>query len=388
MSVTLNLGGYVVKTTKKLSTVVAALAVALGVSLLTAPASSSADASTATSMKAFGGLKGLERACRAEGELTVVALPDDWANWGGVKKKFKKKYPWITFNDFDPESSSAQELEYLRTLKGSKRQPDVVDVGTPFAVQGAAEGLFAPYKVAAFNDIPKQFRQKDGLYTSNYGGVIAIGYDANKVKVPPRSIKDLENPRYRNQVAFNGNPTSAGAAFNAMLAVSVAYAGGPKGLNDISYGTKAVSKWKKNKTFIPIEASSATVANGQTPITLDWEYLQMGYAKASKKVNWKTVIPRDALISNYYNSAISKTAPNPACARLWHEFIYSPEGANEWMKGGARPALYNKMLKDRTIDKKAAANIAPLPAGVKVLRPTVDQQTKGRADLVRLWPKI
>lgn len=373
---------------RRFSVVIAGAASALMATSLLTPAAQGVDASTATSLKDFGGMRGLERACRAEGALTVVALPDDWANWGGVKRAFKKQYPFITFNDFDPESSSAQELEYLRTLKGSARQPDTVDVGTAFAVLGAAEGLFAPYKVAAFNEIPRQFRQKDGLYASNYGGVVAIGYDANKVKVPPRSLKDLENPRYRNQVALNGNPTSAGAAFNAMLAISVAYAGGPKGLNDISNGTKAVSKWKKNKTFNPIEASSATVANGQTSITLDWEYLQIGYAKASKKVNWKTVIPSDALISNYYNSAISKTAPNPACARLWHEFIYSPVAANQWMKGGARPALYNKMLKDGTIDKKAAANIAPLPRGVKVLRPTVDQQTKGRADLVRLWPRI
>ena len=274
------------------------------------------DASTATSLKDFGSMANLEAACKAEGRLNTIALPRDWANYGEVIDTFVRKYPFVALDSQNPEASSAQELEAVRRLKGSNRAPDVLDVGLAFAVQGAAEGLFAPYKVQTWNDIPAGAKEKNGLYFSDYGGIIAIGYDAKKVKVAPTSIKDLGNARYKNQVALNGNPTSAGAALAGMFAISVSTAGGAKGLNNMQGGINTVKQWKSNRIFLPVQASSATVANGQTPITLDWDYLQDKYAKSSAKVQWKKVIPTDAVIGGYYQQAINKNAPNPACARL------------------------------------------------------------------------
>ena len=42
------------------------------------------DARTATSAADFGGMDGLIEAAKAEGELNVIALPDDWANYGQI----------------------------------------------------------------------------------------------------------------------------------------------------------------------------------------------------------------------------------------------------------------------------------------------------------------
>jgi putative spermidine/putrescine transport system substrate-binding protein len=365
--------------------VASGISAALIGSVLLAPVQA-ADASTATSLKDFGSFAALEKACKDEGQLNVIALQRDWANWGELIDTFIRKYPTVNVDQQKPGASSAEELQAIRSLKGSNRAPDVVDVGLAAADQGAKEGLFTPYKVQTWDSIAG-VKEKSGLYYADYGGTMSIGYDANRVKVAPKSLKDLSNPIYKNQVALNGNPTTAGAALNAMFAISVS-AKGAAGLNDIQSGINVVSSWKKNRIFVPIEADGATVANGQTPITLDWDYLQNAYASGTKKVNWKVVVPTDAIIGGYYYQAVSKTAPNPACARLWMEWIYSDAGSNLWLASGATPSRYADMVKRGVANKKYAARIPKLPAGSKVLTPSLTQQVKARNTLIKNWGKI
>ena len=52
---------------------------------------------------------------------------------------------------------------------------------------------------------------------------------------------------------------------------------------------------------------------------------------------FKIVIPSDSSFASYYDQAISKTAPDPAAARLWEEYLYSTTGQNMWLQGFARP---------------------------------------------------
>ena len=89
-------------------------------------------------------------------------------------------------------------------------------MGTSFAIKADQSGLLAPYKVATWTDIPANSRASDATWYDDYGGYVAIGYDSAKVKVPPTSFKDLLKPIYKNQVAINGNPTQASAAFSAV----------------------------------------------------------------------------------------------------------------------------------------------------------------------------
>ncbi|MBU3716335.1 MAG: ABC transporter substrate-binding protein, partial [Candidatus Nanopelagicaceae bacterium] len=142
------------------------LAIALALVASTAPATSAKVApAKAKSAVEAGGLKELIKLAKKEGQVNTIALPDYWANYGEVKKAFEAKYG-IKVNSFDPEASSAEELVAVRTLKGQDRMPDVVDVGLQFAVQGAQEGLWAPYKVSTWNDIPNDAKEANGLWYS------------------------------------------------------------------------------------------------------------------------------------------------------------------------------------------------------------------------------
>ncbi len=113
----------------------------------------------------------------------------------------------------------------MQQEKGQSRAPDVLDMGTSFAIEGDQKKLLAPYEVASWSDIPASSKAADSSWYADYGGYVAIGYDASKVKVAPTSFKSLLNPAYKHQVAINNNPTEAAAAFDAVWAAALANGG-------------------------------------------------------------------------------------------------------------------------------------------------------------------
>ena len=59
----------------------------------------------------------------------------------------------------NPDGASQDEINAVTSRKGQDRAPDVLDLGSSLRASAAQQGLLAPYKVAAFDDIPA--RQKD-----------------------------------------------------------------------------------------------------------------------------------------------------------------------------------------------------------------------------------
>jgi putative spermidine/putrescine transport system substrate-binding protein len=332
-----------------------------------------------TSVAGYGGMAKLVAAAKKEGTLNVITLPKDWANYGTIMKDFSRRYG-IKINSANPDGTSADEINAVKSLKGQSRAPDVLDMGTSFAVSAASSGLLAPYKVASWNEIPATAKDANGDWFDDYGGYVAIGYDSSKVKVAPTSFKSLLNPRYKGQVALNGSPTSAGAAFAAVYAAALANGGS---FSDIQPGIDYFSKLSKEGNFVPVTGSPSTVESGQTPILIWWDYLQASEVAKSDK-NWKVVIPTDGHYAAYYSQAISATAPHPAAARLWEEYLYSTTGQNLWLQGAARPIELASLIKDGTVDKTADAALPAAPKGA-VTFPSIAQQTAAQAVVTQKW---
>ncbi|WP_370947340.1 ABC transporter substrate-binding protein [Amycolatopsis sp. cg5] len=347
-----------------------------------AAAKDTGGAATAKSAADLGGLDKLIEAAKKEGELNVIALPHDWANYGEILEAFKKKYG-LKVTEANPEGSSQDEISAVKQLKGQDRAPDVLDLGGAFALSAAKDGLLAPYKVATFADVPDAQKDPEGNWVNDYGGFISIGYDAAKVPNPPKSFADLKKPEYQGKVALNGDPTKAGAAFAGVYAAALANGGS---FTDIKPGIQFFADLKKSGNFIPVQASAATVESGQTPITIDWDYLQAGYAKKLQgKIDWKVAVPTDGVYSNFYCQAISKTAPHPAAARLWQEFLYSDEGQNLFLKGLSRPVRLNKLTAAGTADSAALAALPEVKGEVKF--PTNDQIDAAKKVIADEWAK-
>jgi putative spermidine/putrescine transport system substrate-binding protein len=368
--------------------VVSAVAVAalIGIAACSPPAKTSdststggAKAASATSAQDLGGMAALVDAAKKEGTLNVIALPPDWANYGEIIKGFQAKYG-LKVNSAQPDASSADEITAAKNLKGQSKAPDVFDLGG--AVANANMAMFAPYKVATFNDIPALLKDANGLGVSDYGGYMSIGYDAGKVPAP-KTVTDLLKPAYKGKVALNGDPTKAGAGFSGVVMTALSQGGTP---NDISKGVTFFTALKTAGNFLPVDPTSTTIESGQTPVVFDWDYLNVAQGKKLKgKMSWQTFIPAGAVVGGYYVQAISKDAPHPAAARLWEEYLYSDEGQNLWLKGGARPVREKSMVTAGTIDKVAYAAL-PKASGTPVFL-TKEQNDKANAYLSANWAK-
>jgi putative spermidine/putrescine transport system substrate-binding protein len=341
------------------------------------------NAATATSAADFGGIDALVKAAKKEGTLNAIALPRDWANYGALIDGFQKKYG-IKVAVENPDGASQDEINAVTSRKGQNRAPDVLDLGSSFAISAAEQGLLAPYKVASFANIPGEQKDAQARWYNDYGGYISIGCDAKRVKTCPTTFADLLKPQYKGQVALNGNPTKSGSAFGGVWAASLASGGS---FDDIQPGLDFFKKLKSNGNYTPVESTPATVEKGETPISIDWDYLNAGYAEEfkSKGVDWTVSVPSDGKFSQYYSQAINKDAPHPATARLWQEYLYSAEGQNLWLKGYARPALMTAMEKAGTLDKTAAAKL-PEVSGTPSF-PTEAQQNKAKTVLGQGWAK-
>jgi putative spermidine/putrescine transport system substrate-binding protein len=348
--------------------------------------SSGKSAATAQSAADMGGMDALIAAAKKEGTINTIALPRDWAGYGAIIDGFSAKYG-IKVNSENPDGSSGDEINALKSTKGQSSAPDVVDVGNSYALQGATENLFAPYKVATWADIPDGLKDPGGLWFSDYGGYISIGCNAAKVGgTCPKTIKDLDNPAYKGKVALNGDPTSANAAFLAVWAVALANGGSA---DNIQPGIDFFKKLNKDGIFNKTQAKTSTVESGETPIVLDWDYLNVGNAAEfkTKGVTWTTNVPTDGLVTGYYSQAISASAPHPAAARLWEEYLYSQDadgGQNGWLKGTARPIELVAMQKNGKADAAALAKLPPV-TDASPFAPTPDQVTKAKGVVTQNW---
>ena len=336
----------------------------------------SVDWSKQTSASGGGGMDALVAAAKAEGKLNVIALPPDWANYGAIISGFKAKYG-IDVNSEAPNDSSQQEVDAINQNAGTSTAPDVVDVGLKVAVANTA--IFAPYQVKEWGDIPASSKDASGLWFTDYGGVMAIGYDSSKVPGGTiSSLADLLGSGFKSKIALAGDPTQSNQALNAVMMASVANGGS---LDDVSKGVAFFHQLKLAGNFVPVVGTAATVKAGQTPVLFQWDYNSLTHVKDVS--TWKVFVVPNAAIFGGYAQAINKQAPHPAAARLWEEYLYSNEGQNLWLKGGARPVRQSAMTTAGTIDAAAAAAL-PSFTGT-LLYPTVPQQTAAGTYLAANW---
>ncbi len=245
---------------------------------------SGVNASEATSAEDFGGMDALVDAAKKEGQLNVIALPPDWANYGAIIKAFADKYG-IKVNSAQPDAASQDEINAANQQKGKSTAPDVFDLGQSVALANTA--MFAPYKVATFDDIPQAYKDADGTWVNDYGGYMSIGFDSAKVP-PVADVNDLLKPEYNGKVALNGDPTQAGAAFSGVLMVALSQGGS---VDDIAPGVEFFRKLKAAGNFLPVDPTPATIESGQTPVVIDWNYLNA--AETAKLPSWQVFVPSE-----------------------------------------------------------------------------------------------
>ena len=143
-----------------------------------------------------------------------------------------------------------------------------------------------------------------------------------------------------------------------MFSASIANGGS---LSDIGPGIDFFKRLKDAGNFLPVQATPQTIASGQTPIVIDWDYLNLAYVKEFPAARIAVSVPSDGVYGAHYCQAINATAPHPWAARLWQEFLYSDAGQLLWLKGFSHPARFTDMSR-RKVDAEAPARALPSAA--------------------------
>ncbi|HKF60633.1 MAG TPA: ABC transporter substrate-binding protein [Dongiaceae bacterium] len=326
---------------------------------------------------------------KAEGELTVIALPRDWCNYGALIDGFKASYG-LKVNELNPDAGSGDEVEAIKANKGNKgpQAPDVIDVGLSFGPSAKADGLLQPYKVATWKTIPDSAKDPAGYWYGDYYGVLAMEVNSDIIKTAPKDWPDLQGADYKNAVALAGDPRASNQAIQGVFAAGLASANG-----DVSKaadaGLQYFAQLNKNGNFVPTIGKAGTLAQGATPVILRWDYNALAdrdMLKGNPAVT--VVVPETGVVAGVYVQAISAYAPHPNAAKLWMEFLYSDAGQLGWLKGYCHPIRFQDLVDSKKVPPELLAALPPASSYAKAVFPTPDQQAAAKGVITKQWDSV
>lgn len=353
-------------------------------SSVAAPSTAPASAASSAPAPSTDAMAALVTAAQAEGNLTTIALPHNWCDYGDLLTGFTAKYG-IKINELNPDGGSGDEIAAIKANKGSTgpQAPDVIDVGLSFGPQAKTDALIQPYKVSTWDSIPATAKDPDGYWYGDYYGVLAFEVNTAVVTNVPKDWSDLLNAEYKGKVALAGDPTVSNQAISAVWAAGIATGGS---LDNAQPGLTYFKQLKDAGNLVPVIGKTATVASGETPIRIAWTYNALSDKDSLAGNPAITVtVPTSGRFGGMYVQAISAFAPHPNAAKLWMEYLYSDAGQNLWLKGYCNPIRYDDMVKRGVVDPAAQAK---LPDTTGAVLPTLDQITAATKVITTGWPTV
>ena len=338
---------------------------------------------------AAAGTDALVAAAKQEGQLTVIALPHDWCGYGDLIDSFKAKYG-IAVNELNPDGGSGDEVEAIKANKANKgpQAPDVIDVGLSFGPAAKAEGLLMPYKVSTWDTIPDSAKDPDGYWTGDYYGVLSFAVNADLVKTPPADWPDLLKPEFKGSVALAGDPRTSNQATMGVYAAGLA-GGATDAAKAAEDGLKFFADLNKSGNFVPAIGKAASIAQGETPVLVFWDYNALS-ARDALKGNPKVdvIVPKTGVVAGVYVQAISAYAPHPNAAKLWLEHLYSDEGQIGWLKGYCHPIRFNDLVATGKAPAEVLAALPPAASYANAKFPTLEEQKAAKTVIANKWDAV
>ena len=317
-------------------------------------------------------------AAKKEGNVNLIALPDNWANYAGILKSFRDTYG-LEAPVANPDASSADELTAIKTLAGQPSKPDSIDIGPSFVGQAMTEKLIEPYMSTNWAEIPGNLKDPDGNWVGSYYGIMSIATNTKLVSSTPMTWADLKKLDYKGMVTINGDPREAEAAVGAVVAAALANGGS---YDDIMPGIMYFAELKKSGNLQTMDVTPAALLSGDVPIALDWSYNFPAIKKQMEDAGFTVAvtIPTDGLYGSYYSQSVVSDPVHPCAARLWIEHITGNDGALGYLAGGAIPARYAALEKAGLISDELKKDLPSAEQISKINFPTADQ--------ISMWKKV
>jgi putative spermidine/putrescine transport system substrate-binding protein len=256
----------------------------------------------------------------------------EWANTKEVMEKFEQATGIRIPID---NKNSGQALSQLMAERANPQADIGFNHGITFAMKGAAEGLYAPYKPKQWSDIPADLKDPNGLWFTIYTGTIgfAVNKEALGANVPvPRSWNDLLKPIYKGKIGLL-DPSSAFVGYVVCTAVNLAQGGT---LDNWEPGIAYLKKLFENSPMTPKQTSYARVVKGEIPIMIDYDF-NAYRMKYDDKVDVEWVIPTEGTITVPYVAYLVKGAPRLDNGKKLLDFLLDDAGQAAFARGFVRP---------------------------------------------------
>ncbi|HYM99662.1 MAG TPA: ABC transporter substrate-binding protein [Aestuariivirgaceae bacterium] len=331
----------------------------------------------------------LVAAAKKEGQLTTIALPHDWCGYGAVIQGFKDKYG-IEVNELNPDAGSSDEIESIKANKDNMgpQAPDVIDVGLSYGPAAKADGLIQPYKVSTWDTIPENVKDADGHWYGDYYGVLSFEVNKDLVKNTPQDWSDLQKDEYKNSVALAGDPRASNQAIQGVYAAGLS-TGAAAGKAAGEAGLAFFKELNAKGNFVPVIGKAATLAQGQTPILITWDYNALaGRDTLNNNPPVDVVVPKSGVVAGVYVQAISAYAPHPNAAKLWMEYLYSDEGQLGWLKGYCHPIRFNDLVKNGKVSQELLSKLPPAESYEAAAFPSLDEQAAAKEAITTQWDTV
>ena len=296
-------------------------------------------------------------AAKKEGSINTITLPPTWANYGEIMKTFQSTFK-LKLNNSIPDGTSAQENTALTSLKGSKRAPDVVDVGPSFAQIGKTSKIYLPYKDSTWSTIPANLKDASGDWVGDYWGVISFGINTDVAKTAPADWADLKDPEVQEHGRARRRPAPGRRGLLG-------------GLRRIARERRLARRHRARHPVLRRPQDGRQLHHdaghlghqGERP---DADRVRLGLpaARRSRRAEGQGQHHRGRADERRL-SAATTARPSTSTRRtrtrrkLWQEFLYSDAGQLLFLKGYTHPARFQDMSKRGVVPKSLIAKLPP-----------------------------
>jgi iron(III) transport system substrate-binding protein len=249
---------------------------------------------------------------KKEGKLvfyTVLTLPDSQA----LLKGFQKKYPFMQFDLFRLGAEKMRAKILTEARAGGHffdvTSMDVVEAGV---LQG--QRIFAPFAAPSRDAIPAGLKDDEGFWTAIYVRQFVLAYNTRTVseKDVPKDWPELLSPKWKGKIGMDQEETEWYAALSE-------YWGRDKARKFLRALAAQNPVLHQGHTLI----AKLTVA-GEFPLSIAHGSRIEQLKGEGAPVDW--VDTADPIVTSPSVIALSARAPHPNGARLFVDYVLSPDG--------------------------------------------------------------
>jgi iron(III) transport system substrate-binding protein len=224
---------------------------------------------------------------------------------------FNKRFPFV--NVYLVRAPTGQLVTRIQTEAASgKLAADIVDQSDP-AIGLRIESLFQPYAPPNAADFRPNALVSPKLWPTIANGW-CIAYNTELVKVPPQTWGDLCKPEYGDGLIGQVIGPSGGNSWARIMFERMV-------LGEDYWARQAKTKPRLFPSAAPAADSLVRGEVGIAPLIYD-----IIYPKKRDGAPVGIVFGREGVPTTHYASGILKSASHPAAARLFMDWLLSPEG--------------------------------------------------------------